>query len=328
MTLTRPAHPSSTLLVAGLCGLLSTFGSALPAAARPTRAHAHHHQHLRRHIYIPRMLPTVIPAAREGYATVLRGRASWYGKYFQGMKTASDERYDRFQYTCAHKTLPFGTRLRVTNINNGETVVVRVSDRGPFRRERILDLSELAARPLGLIEAGSATVVAEVVPAATPLGRVATPAYLAALTSADPNPRARFTAYQLPQAALTAPLPAPAAPTLAPPDQVTSNLAAPGPRFVVQAGTFADLANARAVQARILALSPALPVEVITETINGQALNRVVVGELASWLAAEAVRRNLQLWGMAALVRQVAIEPVKVASLDHVAAPVTAGAPR
>ncbi|RZK98554.1 MAG: septal ring lytic transglycosylase RlpA family protein, partial [Hymenobacter sp.] len=70
---------------------------------------------------MPRMLPTFIPAAREGYATVLRGRASWYGKYFQGKKTTSGERFNRHAFTCAHKTLPFGTRLRVTNVDNGVT---------------------------------------------------------------------------------------------------------------------------------------------------------------------------------------------------------------
>ncbi|RZK88464.1 MAG: septal ring lytic transglycosylase RlpA family protein, partial [Hymenobacter sp.] len=144
------------------------------------------------------MLPTIIPEAQEGYATVLRGRASWYGKRFQGMKTTSGERFNRFKYTCAHKTLPFGTRLRVTNLNTGATVVVRVTDRGPFRHERIIDLAEVAARPLGLVEAGAANVVAEVVPTTTPLGLTETPDNLAALQQADPNPQAPFTAYLLP----------------------------------------------------------------------------------------------------------------------------------
>ncbi len=127
------------------------------------------------------------PAA-TGTTTVLRGRASWYGSYFQGHRTSSGERYNRFAYTCAHKTLPFGTRLRVTNVKNGKAVVVRVSDRGPFRHQRIIDLSEIAAKPLGLVECGAATVVAEIVADDTPLGPATTPENLATLYEADPNP--------------------------------------------------------------------------------------------------------------------------------------------
>lgn len=249
---------------------------------------------------MPRMLPTIIPAAREGYATVLRGRASWYGKQFQGLKTTSGERFNRHAYTCAHKTLPFGTRLRVTNLSNGVTVVVRVTDRGPFRHQRIIDLAEVAARPLGIVDAGAATVVAEVVPSATPLGLTDTPDNLASLKEGDPNPAAPFTAYLLPE--VTADAPALAA-TIAT-DLPTGPLAeAPAPRFTVQAGVFADPQAARAVLARILTIDQALPAEVVTVTVDGRSLNRVVVGQLASWMAAETVRRNLQLWGITGLVR-------------------------
>ncbi|WP_345229243.1 septal ring lytic transglycosylase RlpA family protein [Hymenobacter ginsengisoli] len=276
------------------------LGLVMPATARSTRAsrvHKLHHKHLRRHIHIPRMLPTIIPMAREGYATLLRGRASWYGRRFQGRRTTSGERFNRHEYTCAHKTLPFGTRLRVTNLTNGATVVVRVTDRGPFRHERIIDLAEVAARPLGIVDAGAATVVAEVVDSTTPLGIADTPENLAALRAGDPNPEAPFTAYLLPEVpAVSVALAAmPASPATA----------AKAPQFVVQAGTFIDAQHARAMQARILTIDPALPAEVLTVTVDGRAANRVVVGQLASWLAAETVRRNLQLWGIAGLVCQV-----------------------
>ena len=252
------------------------------------------------------MLPTIIPAARAGYATVLRGRASWYGKQFQGRKTTSGERFNRFNYTCAHKTLPFGTRLRVTNLDNGATVVVRVTDRGPFRHERIIDLAEAAARPLGIVEAGAATVVAEVVTATTPLGPAETPDNLAVLADADPNPQAPFTAYLLPEA--------PAAP--APP------VAAPAPPcFEVRAGTFADPAAAQAALARILTVDQALPAEVVSVTVGGRPLSRVVIGQLATWLAAETVRRNLQLWGITGLVSPATAPEAEAASLARAAAP-------
>jgi len=248
------------------------------------------------------MLPTIIPDARTGYSTVLRGRASWYGKYFQGMKTTSGERFNRHEYTCAHKTLPFGTRLRVTNLDNGVTVVVRVTDRGPFRHERIIDLAEVAARPLGLLEAGAATVVAEIVPPATPLGLTDTPANLEAMKEGDPRPEAPFTAYLLPTfEALNAVAHQDRAAT-EPAGPLATAARAEMPRFMVQAGQFADPENARAMLARVLTIDQALPAEVVTSTVDGRLLNRVVIGQLDSWLAAETVRRNLQLWGVTGLV--------------------------
>jgi rare lipoprotein A len=308
MPLTRPTFISTSFLVHCLCWLLLGIGLVLPASAHTNRVHKTHRKHARRHIHIPRMLPTFIPAAREGYTTVLRGRASWYGRRFQGLRTSSGERFNRHEYTCAHKTLPFGTRLRVTNVTNGVSVVVRVSDRGPFRHERIIDLAEVAARPLGLVEAGAASVVAEVVPTDTPLGIADTPTNLALLQASDPNPRAPFTAYLLPEASPEPVVAAVAAPAETQPagPVATEPASTPVPsRFLVQAGTFADPQNAQAMLARILTIDQALPAEVVTTTVAGRPVNRVVVGQLDSWLAAETVRRNLQLWGIAGLVYQL-----------------------
>jgi rare lipoprotein A len=86
--------------------------------------------------------------------TVMHGRASWYGEPHHGRKTASGETFDMHRLTAAHLTLPLGTRLLVTNVANGRSVVVRVNDRGPYRRDRILDLSYAAARALHAVEAG------------------------------------------------------------------------------------------------------------------------------------------------------------------------------
>jgi rare lipoprotein A len=96
------------------------------------------------------------PALGVGRAEV--GDASWYGKHHQGKTTASGERYDRFAMTAAHPTLPFGTRLRVTNLENRRSVIVRVNDRGPFADGRVVDLSLAAARVLGIAEEGVARV--------------------------------------------------------------------------------------------------------------------------------------------------------------------------
>ena len=85
---------------------------------------------------------------------VITGRASWYGEAHHGLLTASGERYDMHSLTAAHRSLPFGTRLRVKNLTNGEVVEVRVNDRGPVVPGRILDLSYAAARKLGAVGAG------------------------------------------------------------------------------------------------------------------------------------------------------------------------------
>jgi rare lipoprotein A len=88
-----------------------------------------------------------------------RGKASWYGPGFQGKRTASGERFDMNALTAAHRTLPFGTRVRVRNVQNGREVVVRINDRGPWIRDRIIDVSRAAAAALDLLQAGEAPVV-------------------------------------------------------------------------------------------------------------------------------------------------------------------------
>ena len=91
------------------------------------------------------------------------GIASWYGAYFQGRPTASTERYNMYALTAAHKTLPLGTKVMITNVENKESVIVRINDRGPFVGERIIDLSFEAARQLGVVERGLAAVILEIV---------------------------------------------------------------------------------------------------------------------------------------------------------------------
>lgn len=89
------------------------------------------------------------------------GRASWYGPRFHGRRTANGERFNKFHLTAAHRTLPFGTRVRVTNLQNGRSIVVRINDRGPYIRGRIIDLSYAAARELGMHRQGVIQVKVE-----------------------------------------------------------------------------------------------------------------------------------------------------------------------
>src|SRR5262245_32350550 len=103
------------------------------------------------------------------------GLASYYGADFDSQRTASGERFVMEKMTAAHRTLPFGTRVRVTNVANGRSVVVRINDRGPFVKGRVLDLSHAAARALRLIGPGVGRVRLQVLPAraAAPRGLLA-----------------------------------------------------------------------------------------------------------------------------------------------------------
>lgn len=103
-----------------------------------------------------------VPLAGERLAFEQEGFASYYGAEHHGRRTASGERFDAGRLTAAHRTLPFGTRVQVTNLDNGRKVVVTVTDRGPFRRHRVIDVSRRAAKELGFVREGTARVRLEV----------------------------------------------------------------------------------------------------------------------------------------------------------------------
>lgn len=128
----------------------------------------------------------VLPDA-SGY--VAEGNASWYGQKFHGHRTSSGEAFDMYQFTAAHKSLPLPTYVRVTNLDNGKNLVVRVNDRGPFHDNRIIDLSWAAAVRLGIEQAGTGRVRVEALSPAhdsTPGSTVPT-AVRAAVDSPPPN---------------------------------------------------------------------------------------------------------------------------------------------
>lgn len=132
----RPAP--SALLLAGL--LIAVAGCAGPAS--------------RTHVTSPDERPS--PRVEIGYA-------SYYARAHHGRRTANGERFDRDALTAAHRTLPYGTRVRVTHLRNGRDVTVRINDRGPFRKGRLIDISPAAARELRMIAEGVARVRVEVV---------------------------------------------------------------------------------------------------------------------------------------------------------------------
>jgi rare lipoprotein A len=197
------------------------------------------------------------PRYEPGYDEV--GIASWYGDYFHGRPTANGERFDKDEISAAHKTLPLPSIVKVTNLENGRAMEIRVNDRGPFVGERIIDLSEGAARALGFRENGLAKVRVQFVrldgELRDPLP--AAPTLIAEARSPAPRPPAT----EIAVAALPAPVPAPAparavrAPSPpAPQARPVAVAAATPPRpacrlpsgpLYVQVGAFADPDEAR-----------------------------------------------------------------------------------
>ena len=113
---------------------------------------------------VPRFTTRVQPEREylPSSTDLLQGMASYYADEFNGRKTSNGEVYDMHSLTAAHRTLPFNTKIRVVNLENGKSVVVRVNDRGPFKDDRIIDLSLRAATEIGLIANGTAPVRLEV----------------------------------------------------------------------------------------------------------------------------------------------------------------------
>ena len=131
-----------------------------------------------------------------------RGQASWYGKKFHGHLTSNGEIYDMYSMTAAHKTLPLPTYVKVTNLDNGKSTIVRVNDRGPFHDGRIIDLSYAAAYKLGVVQTGTANVEIETIAVAkqtTAKPKVGAPQYIIQVASSQNEERVRTLAQNLGQ---------------------------------------------------------------------------------------------------------------------------------
>lgn len=146
-----PLHALAHATLALALGL-TTQAQAQPAAASAPAAAA-----------TPAASPAPAAPAATAAATASEGKLAWYGRKFAGRKTASGERYNPDAMTMAHKDLPFGTQVRVTNTRNKRSVVLRVNDRGPTQADRIGDVSQAAARRLGMMRSGVIDARVEVV---------------------------------------------------------------------------------------------------------------------------------------------------------------------
>jgi rare lipoprotein A len=135
---------------AALIAVCTAMATAAPAATRASAERT-------------TSLNDVASAIGRGVGVVQEGLVSWYGAAFHDRPTASGELFDSGELTMAHRTLPFGTKVRVTNLRNGRSVVVRVNDRGPFVGQRIADLSHAAAEQIGLVRRGVTKARIEVI---------------------------------------------------------------------------------------------------------------------------------------------------------------------
>lgn len=236
------------------------------------------------------------------------GIASWYGPGFHEKTTANGEQYDQNELTAAHKTLPMPSLVRVTNLDNGRAVVVRVNDRGPYANGRIIDMSRRGAQLLGFDGAGTAKVrvqiLAEESRAIAAAARQGTPAPILA-ESEGPAPRAAprgqvevaggSGAPIRPAAAVSAtPIPPPSTVPgsvvegrFVPAPVVAEMPVKPNERIYVQVGAFGNLDNVARARAKLSALGQAAQV---TPTASGrQTLQRVRVGPLGTVESADAV---------------------------------------
>lgn len=205
----------------------------------------------------------------SSYGYVERGVASWYGRKFHGRPTSSREPYDMHGMTAAHKSLPLPTWVEVTNLANGRRIVVRVNDRGPFVKNRLIDLSYAAAERLDIVENGTGMVEVRAISFDDPPPAAATPVPATVeVATATGSPADSGPAFETVTPRATA---------VATPD---SAAAAGAQRLFVQVGAFGDRANAER-RHRLLAANGIRTAFVHRETDRQPALYRVRVGPLA-----------------------------------------------
>lgn len=216
------------------------------------------------------------PVFAQETGNIEKGSATWYGSKYHGRRTTSGEIYNKNRMTAAHPSLPFGTKVKVTNLTNNKTVIVRITDRGPFgNKGHIIDLSEAAARKIGIFNAGYRNVTVEKV-SGEDLGA----------TEVIANSK---------------PVLAPVATDTAEKSPVISNL----PYFIVQAGAFAEQSNAQLQSDKIKAIEQNLPIMLREELVNGKKIHRVVAGKFASRAEAEEMKIKLGKKGFVVLVKQI-----------------------
>ena len=254
---------------------------------------------------------------KEDFGYDETGIGSWYGQKFHGRKTANGETYDMNGVSAAHRTLPMPSFVRVTNLDNGRTLNVRINDRGPYAHGRILDLSRRAAQLLGYEKQGTARIRVRILAdeSRNIAARLKGDAELAKVGSpitVDSLPKPKVSSQELPvlSSSIAAPTPVSAPPpppepvaqvkngdqlaSLPTDEKVTVEPVLQQIRIFIQAGAFSNFDNANRVRARLSSLGP---VKVSPILINGRDLFRVRVGPLASVAEADHMLEQVILTG-------------------------------
>lgn len=229
------------------------------------------------------------------------GIASWYGPGFHGKRTANGERYDQNALTAAHRTLPMPSMVRVTNLENGRSIKVRINDRGPFKNARIIDLSRRAADLLGFRKRGTAKVRVEILETESRQFSAAALSSEAAKTAPQPVPRVPVTVESLqsdpkvngltPTVSQTAAArprnPSGTSPreiAVPMPDGLVTTVPVRSSKIFVQAGSFAHLTNAHKLRTRLLRIGRAQIAQIV---IDRKRFYRVRFGPMRSVEAAD-----------------------------------------
>jgi rare lipoprotein A len=325
----RVAFLAAALAVAG-CASRTPAVTRPPAAVAPPTAPAAESGLYK--VGNPYQVDGVWYYPAENYAYREEGIASWYGDDFHGKRTANGERFDMNAVSAAHPTLPMPSSVKVTNLDNGRELNVRVNDRGPFKSRRVIDLSRRAAQLLGFDTAGTARVRVEInaeesltmknqalrsspgeLPkvAAAPVAAVtAAPLAPPVMSDASPSPGGRpVPAPKVVAAALPAPKPVSAPPAktakgakaAGAPVAMNGHAAAPalppaaaGPGIYVQAGAFSDLSNAHRLEQELKEFGNSF---VLPVTINNRQLYRVRLGPLGDTEIAEGLLGRVRSYG-------------------------------
>lgn len=245
---------------------------------------------------------------QESFNHVETGIASWYGPGFDGKRTANGERFDKNELTAAHRTLQMPSLVRVTNLGNGRAVVLRVNDRGPFSKSRVIDVSERGAELLGFKNNGTAKVKIEVLEAESrQLAEMAkrgqsTKGYEVAVNNAPPSlPREAIQTVSFDPASSSASAEVGIQGHVAPdgrflPDAVVSQAPVNPARnnIFIQAGAFSDQQRAAELSRRLASLGPS---QVYPAQVNGQTFYRVRIGPYSEVAQADSALNQAVNYG-------------------------------
>ncbi len=227
-------------------------------------------------------------ASSKGF--VETGIASWYGPNFHGKKTSSQEVYDMYKMTAAHKTLPIPCYVEVTNLQNGRSVIVRVNDRGPFHEGRIIDLSYVAAKKLGIVQSGTGRVEIRVIDPANPQAH---------RVRYKPKPVQKPIRKIISDPQRSRPVQVrPSSPNYSKQQTIPAkrSQAIMPKRMYVQLGAFSDLINAQNFKRRIEQVVNR-PVSIASQQVQNKILYKVRIGPMNNTEAADRVSADLNAAG-------------------------------